>query len=66
MDITEKEIAVVLRSTDEMATKFAERVQERVGQAVSYADILAVMEAMPSSSLTMDKVVSKLRRQFHL
>ena len=66
MNITEKEIAGVLRSTDEMAAKFAERVQERVGQPVSYAEILAVMEAMPATRLTMDKVVYKLRRQLHL
>jgi hypothetical protein len=66
MQITEKEIAGVLRSTDEMAAKFAERVQERVGQPISYAEILAVMEAMSPSRLTMDKVVYKIQRQLNV
>jgi hypothetical protein len=63
MDSTVQEIAAVLRSTDKMALGFAERVQERVGQPVPYSDILAVMQKMPTTSLTMAKVVLRLKRQ---
>lgn len=63
MDSTVQEIAAVLRSTDKMALGFAERVQERVGQPVPYSKILAVMQKMPTTSLTMAKVVLRLKRQ---
>jgi hypothetical protein len=63
METTIKEIAAVLRSTEKMADGFARRVQERVGQPVPYADILAVMKQMRPTTLTMDKVVTKVRRQ---
>ena len=65
MDSTVKEIAAVLRSTEAMAAAFAKRVQERVGQPVPYADILAVMQQMQPSTLTMSKVVTKLKRQLN-
>jgi hypothetical protein len=65
MESTVKEIAAVLRSTEEMAAAFAERVQERVGQPVPYTDILAVMQQMQPSTLTMAKVVTKLKRQLN-
>ena len=58
-----KGIAAVLRSTDSMAAGFAERVQERVGQPVPLEDILDVMQSMSPKTLTMDKVVTKLKRQ---
>lgn len=64
METTVQEIAAVLRSTDRMAAGFAERVQERVGQPVSYADILAEMKKMPSTALSMEKVVFRLTRRF--
>ena len=63
METTTKEIAAVLRATDSMADAFAQRVQERVGQPVLYSDILAVMRQISSTTLTMDKVVARLRRQ---
>jgi hypothetical protein len=58
-----KEIAAVLRSTEAMAAQFAERVQERVGEQVSYDEILAAMQDISAKRLTMGKVVIKVRRQ---
>jgi hypothetical protein len=58
-----KEIAGILRSTETMAAQFAKRVQERVGEQVSYADILDAMRKMSAKRLTMGKVVSKVRRE---
>ena len=46
MDDTNKEIAAVLRSTDQMALLFVERVQTRVGEPVPEAEILAAMKKM--------------------
>ena len=63
METTIKEIAAILRSTDKMADGFARRVQERVGRPVPYADILAVMQQIPTASLTMTKVVTKLKKE---
>jgi hypothetical protein len=63
MEITVKEIATVLRSTETMADQFAKRVQERVGWPVPYTEILATMEDISARSLTMKKVVVKLKRQ---
>jgi hypothetical protein len=63
MESTVQEMAEVLRSTETMADQFGQRVQERLGQQVSYAEILAVMKTTPTKSLTMQKVVGKLRRQ---
>lgn len=63
METTVKEIAAVLRSTDKMAAGFARRVQERVGQPVPFTDILAVMRQIRPTTLSMDKVVAKVRRQ---
>ena len=63
METTTKEIAAILRATDSMANAFAQRVQERVGQPVPFTDILAAMQQISSTTLTMDKVVARLRRQ---
>ncbi len=63
MEQTIKEIAAILRSTEDMADRFTRRVQERVGQSTSAEDVLAVMKAMPAKSLSMDKVVSKLQQR---
>jgi hypothetical protein len=60
---TIKEIAAVLRSTETMAAQFARRVQERVGQPVPHAEILAVMQKIPAKRLSMQKVVAKVRQQ---
>lgn len=57
-----KEIAAVLHSTETMAVQFAKRVQERVGQPVSHAEILAIMKKMSAKNLSMGKVVAKLRQ----
>lgn len=58
-----QEMAGILRSTDKMAAQFAERVQERVGQPVSHDTIVAAMRQMSARTLTMEKVVDKLKRQ---
>lgn len=58
-----KEIASLLRSTETMAARFAQRVQERVGQPVSNAEILDAMQQMSAKRLSMDKVVAKVRKQ---
>jgi hypothetical protein len=63
MESTVQEIAEVLRSTETMADQFAQRVQERVGSPVPYDEILGVMKKMSAKNLTMQKVVTKLRRQ---
>jgi hypothetical protein len=63
MDATIKEIATLLRSTDEMAEQFIQRVQTRVGEPVSHAEILATMKKIPPKSLTMEKVVVKLKQK---
>ena len=63
MEPTVKEIATVLRSTETMADQFAKQVQKRVGWPVPYAEILATMEDISARSLTMTKVVAKLKRK---
>jgi len=63
METTVKEIATVLRSSETMAEQFAKLVQERVGRPVPYAEILASMEEISARSLTMTKVVAKLKRK---
>ena len=63
METIVQEIAAVLRSTDKTAAGFAQRVQERVGRPVTYTDILAEMRKMPSTSLSMAKVVLRLKRR---
>jgi hypothetical protein len=63
METTIEEIAAVLRSTQTMADQFAKRVQQRLGEPVPPAEILATMKKISRKSLTMDKVVAKLRRQ---
>jgi hypothetical protein len=64
MESTVQEMAEVLRSTETMADQFAKRVQERLGQPIPYVEILAVMKKTPAKSLSMTRVVTKLRRQF--
>lgn len=63
MEIMTKDIAAVLRTTDTMADQFAILVQERVGQPVSHAEILAVIKKMSPKQLSMTKVVAKIRQQ---
>jgi hypothetical protein len=58
-----REIAGALRATEDMATAFADRVQERLGRPVSHERILAVMHDISIKRLTMDRVVQKLRRE---
>jgi len=62
---TIKEIAAILRSTETMAAQFAQRVQERTGQQVSYAEILAAMKKISPKTLTMGKVLTKVRQQLN-
>ena len=62
MEATTKEIAALLRSTDEMALQFSERVQARVGEPVSDTEILAAMKKIPSKSLSMQKVVTRVQQ----
>lgn len=63
MDATTKEIAALLRSTEQMASQFVERVQARAGQPVSQAEVLAAMRKISSRSLSMEKVVAKVQQQ---
>jgi hypothetical protein len=63
METTIKEIATVLHSTETMADQFAKRVQQRVGQPVPYAEILAAMKKISTKSLSMTKVVTKIKRE---
>jgi hypothetical protein len=52
MESTVQEMAEVLRSTETMANPLRQRVQERLGRPVAYAEILAVMEKTPVKSLS--------------
>ena len=63
MEATIKEIAGLLRSTEQMAAQFVERVQTRSGQSVSQAEILAVMQKMSAKTLSMEKVVTKVQQR---
>jgi hypothetical protein len=63
MEATTQEIAALLRSTDDMAAQFIDRVQARVGAPVSDAEILTAMKKISAKSLSMDKVVAKLQQQ---
>ncbi len=62
-EMTVQEIAEVLRSTDTMADEFAKRVQERVGEPVPYEEILAIMKQSSAKSLSMNRVVDKIKRE---
>ena len=63
MDPLISEIAIQLRSTEQMAEQFAQRIQARIGQPVANAEILAAMKKIPAKSLSMEKVVAKLQQQ---
>jgi hypothetical protein len=63
METMSKEIAAVLRSTETMADQFAILVQQRVGQPVSHAEILAAMKKISAKQLSMHKVVAKVQQQ---
>lgn len=63
METTIKEIAAILRSTEEMADQFAQRVQERAGQPVSHEEILGAMEKISAKTLSLEKVVAKVQEQ---
>jgi hypothetical protein len=63
MESTIKEMATVLRSTETMADQFAKQVQQRVGQPVSNAEILAAMKKISAKQLSLGKVVAKMRQQ---
>ncbi len=64
MEPTIREIAALLRATEPMAAQFAQRVQDRVGQPVSHAEILAVMRKIPARSLSLEKVVTKVQEGY--
>jgi hypothetical protein len=63
MEETIKEIASLLRSTEDMADQFVQRVQGRVARPVSPDEILRTMKKVSNKSLTMEKVVVKLQQQ---
>lgn len=63
MEDKTKEIAALLRSTEEMAVQFVRRVQSRVGQTVSHAQVLAAMQEISTRSLSFEKVVAKVQKQ---
>jgi hypothetical protein len=62
MESTTKEIAALLRSTDDMADQFVERVQARVGAPVTSAEVLAAIKKISAKSLSMEKVVDKVQK----
>jgi hypothetical protein len=63
METTTKEIAALLRSTEQMADRFVQRVRTRVGEPVLDEEILAAMKKISAKSLSMEKVVAKVQRQ---
>ncbi len=63
MGTTTKEIAALLRSTEQMADQFIRRVQTRVGEPVLDEEILAAMKKISAKSLSMEKVVAKVQQQ---
>lgn len=63
METTTKEIAALLRSTEQMADRFVQRVQTRVGEPVLDEEILAAMKKISAKSLSMEKVVAKVQQQ---
>lgn len=63
MESEVKQIAATLRSTEKMAERFAQRVQERVGYKIPYATILDEMQSISPKSLTMGKLVARIKRQ---
>lgn len=60
MEATIKEISAILRSTEPMAAQFVQRIQGRVKQPVSPAQVLAAMQKISAKTLTLDKVVAKV------
>ena len=63
MESTVQEMAALLRSTETMADRFAERVQDRMGEPVSHDEILAAMKSISVRQLSMDKVIAKIVKQ---
>jgi hypothetical protein len=63
MEDTIKEIATLLRSTEDMADQFVQRVQGRVARPVSPDEILRTMKKVSNKSLTMEKIVVKLQQR---
>lgn len=63
VETTIKEIAALLRSTEQMAAQFVNRVETRVGQPVSHAEILSAMQKISSKSLSMEKVIAKIQQR---
>ena len=61
MEATIKEISAILRSTEPMAAQFVQRVQQRVKQPASPAQVLAAMQKISVKALTLDKVVVKVQ-----
>lgn len=60
---TVRNVAKVLRSTETMAARFVQRVQERIDDPISPKEILTVMEKIPAKRLSMDQVVARIERQ---
>jgi len=58
-----EEIAAILRSTEDMALQFIKRVESRVGQPLSHAEVLAAIKKVPTRNLSMEKVVAKVQQQ---
>lgn len=63
MESTVKEMAIVLRSTEPMAAQFAQRVEQRMGEPVSHDEILAAMKTLSAKTLSMDKVIARVRQK---
>jgi len=62
MEATIKEIATILRSTDDMALQFIKRVESRIGQPVSHGEILTAMKKVPVKNLSLEKIVAKVQQ----
>ncbi len=58
-----RDIAAVFRCHPSMAVAIADRIRERLGRAVSNADIVRVMKTIPPTRLSVDTVIAKLEKQ---
>lgn len=58
-----REIAAVFRCHSTMAVAIADRIRQKLGRAVSNADIARVMKTIPPTRLSVDAVVARLEKQ---
>lgn len=58
-----REIAAIFRCHPTMAVAIADRIRQKLGRAVSNADIARVMKTIPQTRLSVDAVVARLEKQ---